>query len=111
MNEKLLRVIVVIVAVAVTEFVKKVICKDDKKYNLIYTLAPVVLCAIAFAVIALIQKADVWASLMTGATLGLTCMGSYDALAVIIHKWKDKSPSEIAKEVGEIINKKEISSK
>lgn len=111
MNEKLLRVIVVIVVVAVTEFVKKVICKGDKKYNLIYTFTPVVLCAIAFVVIALIQKTDGWTALAAGATLGLTCMGSFDALAAILKGWKNKSPAEIAKEVDEIINKKEISSK
>lgn len=110
-REEIIKVAVVIVVVAVTEFVKKVILKDDKKYNLIYTFAPVVLCAIAFVVIALIQKTDVWTALAAGATLGLTCMGSYDALAAIIHKWKDKSPAEIAKEVDEIINRKEISGK
>ena len=111
MNEKLLRVIVVIAVVVIVELAKKFIFKDDKKYTLLYTFAPVVLSAIAFVVIALIQKTDVWTALAAGATLGLTCMGSYDALAAILKGWKDKSPAEIAKEVDEIINKKEISSK
>lgn len=105
MDPRLLKTIVVIAVVAVVELAKKLIFKSQEKYKLVYTFAPVVLCAIAFVAIALIQKTDVWAQLAVGASLGLTCMGSYDALAAILKSWKTKSPEEIAREVGEIINK------
>jgi len=105
MDPRLLKTIVVIAVVAVVELAKKFIFKSQEKYKLVYTFAPVVLSAIAFVVIALIQKTDVWAQLAVGASLGLTCMGSYDALAAILKSWKTKSPEEIAREVGEIINK------
>lgn len=105
MDPRLLKTIVVIAVVAVVELAKKFIFKSQEKYKLVYTFAPVVLCAIAFVVIALIQKTDVWAQLAVGASLGLTSMGSYDALAAILKSWKTKSPEEIAREVGEIINK------
>lgn len=101
-----MNVIVVIVVVAIVELVKKFVFKDNPKYKLIYTFSPVVLCAIAYVVIALIQKGNVWAMFGIGASLGLTCMGSYDFLAAIIRSWFTKSPEEIAKEVDEIINKK-----
>lgn len=107
MSNTTLRVIVVIACVAIVELAKKFIFKDDKKYKLVYTFAPVVLCAIAFAMIALIQKTDMWTSLAAGASLGLTCMGSYDAIAAVLKSWKDKSPAEIAKEVEEILGNKE----
>ena len=106
-----MKTIVVIAVVAIVELAKKLIFKSQEKYKLIYTFAPVVLCAVAFVVIALIQKTDVWAQLAVGASLGLTCMGSYDALAAILKGWKDKSPAEIAKEVEEIIGKKEVEQK
>lgn len=106
-----LSVIVVIAVVAIVELAKKFIFKSQEKYKLIYTFAPVVLCAIAFVVIALIQKTDVWAALATGASLGLTAMGSYDAIVAVLRGWKDKSPTEIAKEVEDIIGNKEIEKK
>jgi len=108
MSNTTLRVIVVIVCVAIVELAKKLIFKDNPKYKLVYTFAPVVLCAIAFVVIALVQKTDVWTSLAAGASLGLTCMGSYDAIAAVLKSWKTKSPEEIAKEVEDIIGKKEV---
>jgi len=106
MDPNVLRVIVVIAVVALVEIVKKFIFKDNPKYKVVYTLAPIVLCALAYLVIALIQKTDVWAGIVAGGTLGFTCMGSYDILAAIIKGWKDKSPREIAKEVGEVIGNK-----
>lgn len=105
MDPKLLKTIVVIAVVAVVELAKMFIFKSQEKYKLVYTFAPIVLSAIAFVVIALIQKTNVWAQLAVGASLGLTCMGSYDTLAAILKSWKTKSPEEIAREVGEIINK------
>ena len=106
-----MNVIVVIAVVAIVELVKKFVFKNQEKYKLVYVFAPVVLCVLAYLVIALIQKSDIWASLAVGASLGLTCMGSYDTLAAIIRKWKTKSPAEIAKEVEEIIGKKEVEQK
>lgn len=106
MDPNVLRVIVVIAVVAVVEIVKKFIFKDNPKYKVVYTLAPIVLCALAYLVIALIQKTDVWAGIVAGGTLGFTCMGSYDILAAIIKGWKDKSPRKIAQEVGEVIGNK-----
>lgn len=108
MDPNLLKAIIVIVVVAIVELVKKYIFKDQKQYKLIYTFAPVVLCAVAFIVMALIQKTDVLTALGTGAALGLTTMGSYDAIAAVLKGWKDKSPREIAQEVEEIIGKKTI---
>ena len=106
-----MNVIVVIAVVAIVELVKKFVFKNQEKYKLVYVFAPVVLCVLTYLVIALIQKSDIWASLAVGASLGLTCMGSYDTLAAIIRKWKTKSPAEIAKEVEEIIGKKEVEQK
>ena len=96
---------VVIGAVVVTEIIKKYVFKDDKKYILAYTAIPVVLCGLAFLVIALIQKTDVWEAVMAGGSLGLSVMGSYDILVAIIKTWKNKTPTELVKEVSEVINK------
>lgn len=110
-----MKVIVVVAVVVIVEFIKKVICKSDPKYKLIYVLSPIVLCAIAFLVIALVQHTDVLTSVLTGVTLGLTAMGSYDAIVNVLVGWKDKTPQEIADEVEKIIDKgqkaKEIANK
>lgn len=111
MGPELIRVIIVIAVVAIVELAKKFIFKDQEKYKLIYTVAPIVLCALAYLVLALIQKTDVWTAIVTGGTLGFTCMGSYDIIAAIIKQWKDKSPREIAKEVEDVIGKKEVTKK
>ena len=105
---KLLRAIVVIAVVGVVELAKHFIFKDQDKYKPVYTLAPIVLCAAAFVVIALIQKTDVWTALSAGAGLGFTTMGSYDLIALVLKGWKDKSPNEIVKEVEDIIGDKTI---
>ena len=108
-----LKIIVVIAVVAIVEVVKKFIFKDDPKFKLLYTVAPIILCALAYFIIALVQKTDVWTAIVTGGTLGLTCMGSYDFIANILKQWKDKTPREIAKEVGDIIgtNPKQVEKK
>lgn len=111
MDPKLLKTIIVIAVVAITQFIKKVICKGDKKYKPLYALAPIVLCALTFFVMALIQKTDVWTALLAGGSLGFTCMGSFDTLAVIIGGWKDKTPSELVKEVEEVIGDKPVAKK
>lgn len=108
MNPTLLKVIVVIATVVIVEAAKKYIFHGDEKFKLLYTFAPVVLCTIAFGIIALIQKTDVWAGLSIGAALGLTTMGSYDAIKAVLKGWKNKTPAEIAEEIEEIIEKKEI---
>ena len=110
MGPDTIRIIVVIAVVVIVELVKKYIFKDDPKFKILYTIAPIVLCALAYLVLALIQKTDVWAAIVAGGTLGFTCMGSYDILAAIVKGWKDKTPREIAQEVGDVIgNKKEVS--
>ena len=108
-----LKIIVVIAVVAIVEIVKKYVFKDDSKYKLLYTVAPIVLCAIAYFIIALIQKTDVWTGIVTGGTLGLTCMGSYDFIANILKQWRNKTPNEIVKEVGDVIgtNPKQVEKK
>ena len=115
MTPELLRVIVVIAVVAIVELVKKFIFKDDPKYKLVYTVAPIVLCALAYLVIALINKTDVWAGIVAGGTLGLTCMGSFDLIANVLKQWMVKTPKEIVDEVGDIIGttptKKEVEKK
>lgn len=103
MDPNLIRVIIVIAVVAIVQFIKNVICKGDEKYKMLYTFAPVVLCALAFVIMALIQKTDVWTALLAGGSLGFTCMGSYDALVAILSGWKDKTPNEMVKEVEEVI--------
>lgn len=111
-NEKLIKVIVLGVAVALVELAKVLIFKKDPKYKAIYTFAPVALCAIGYLVVALIYKQPVWAAIATGAVLGFTSMGSYDAIATILSGWKTKTPTEIAKEIGEVIDgKKETKQK
>ena len=110
MGSDTIRIIIVIAVVVIVELVKKYIFKDDPKFKIIYTIAPIVLCALAYLVLALIQKTEIWTAIVTGGTLGFTCMGSYDILAAIIAGWKDKTPREIAQEVGDVIgNKKEAS--
>lgn len=104
-------VIVVIAVVAIVELAKKFIFKGQEKYKLFYTFAPIVLCAIAFVVLAIINKTDIWTALAAGASLGFTCMGSYDAIATILKGWKTKSPEEIAKEVEEVIGQKKVETK
>lgn len=103
MDPSLIKVIIVIATVAIVQFVKKVLCKDDPKFKPLYIFAPIVLCAVAFVLVALIQKTDVWSALLAGATLGITCMGSYDVLVAILSGWKDKTPNEIVQEVQEVI--------
>lgn len=111
-EEKLIKIIVLGAAVALTELAKILIFKKDPKYKAIYTFAPVVLCAIGYLVVALIYKQPVWASIVTGAVLGFTSMGSYDAIATILSGWKTKTPTEIAQEIGNVIDgKKEIEKK
>ena len=110
MGSDTIRIIIVIAVVVIVELVKKYIFKDDAKFKILYTIAPIVLCALAYLVLALIQKTDVWTAIVTGGTLGFTCMGSYDILAAIVKGWKDKTPRELAQEVGDVIgNKKEVS--
>lgn len=104
-------VIMVIVVVAIVELAKKFIFKDDPKYKLIYTFSPIVLCAIGFLILAIINKTDIWSSILAGAGLGFTCMGSYDAIAAILKGWKTKTPEEIAKEVEAIIGDKKVEKK
>ena len=113
MTPELLKVIVVIAVVGVVELIKKLVFKDDPKYKLLYTVAPIVLCAIAYFIIALIQKTDIWAGIVAGGTLGLTCMGSFDLIANILKQWWNKTPNEIVKEVGEVIgtNPKQVEKK
>lgn len=105
MDPNTIKVIVVIATVAIVQFVKKVICKEDPKYKPLYVFGPIVLCAVAFLILALIQKTDIWTALLSGASLGLTCMGSFDLLVAILEGWKDKTPTELVKEVSEVINK------
>lgn len=104
-------VIMVIVVVAIVELAKKFIFKSDPKYKLIYTFSPIVLCAIGFLILAIINKTDIWSSILAGASLGFTCMGSYDAIATILKGWKTKTPEEIAKEVEAIIGDKKVEKK
>lgn len=111
MDPNLIRVIIVIAVVAIVQFIKNVICKGDEKYKLLYTFAPIILCALAFFIMALIQKTDIWSALLTGGALGITCMGSYDALVAILSGWKDKTPTELAKEVEEVIGPKAVAEK
>ncbi len=107
MNPNTLKAIVVIVVVDLVELAKVYIFKDDPQYKALYTFAPIVLCGIAYLIIALVNKEPVWSSIMVGVTLGTTAMGSYDALATIIKGWKDKTPKQIVSEVGEVIDGKQ----
>lgn len=111
-KETLVKIIVLGVAVALTELAKIYIFKKDPKYKTVYTFVPVALCALGYLVVALINKEPVWAAIAAGAVLGFTSMGSYDAIATILSGWKTKTPTEIAKEIGEVIDgKKEIKQK
>ena len=105
MSPETITVIIVIATVAIIQFVKKVLCKEDPKYKPLYVFGPVVLCAVAFLIMALIQKTDVWSALLAGASLGLTCMGSFDLLVGILEGWKDKTPTQLVEEVEKVINK------
>ena len=108
-KETLIKVIVLAVAVGLTELLKIYVFKKDPKYKAIYTFAPVVLCAIGYLIVALVNKEPVWSNITAGAVLGLTSMGSFDAIATILSGWKTKTPTEIAKEISDVIDgKKEI---
>ena len=105
MSPETIKVIIVIATVAIVQFVKKVLCKEDPKYKPLYVFGPIVLCSVAFLVMALIQKTDVWSALLAGASLGLTCMGSFDLLVGILEGWKDKTPTQLVEEVEKVIKK------
>lgn len=100
--------------VAFVEFViKMLICKSDPKYKAIYTYTPIVLAAVVYLVIALIQKTPWLTGLGRGVLIGLGTMGSYDAIILIIKKvWqliKTKglaSVKEIGDEIAKTVEKK-----
>lgn len=96
------------------EFViKKWICKSNPKYKAIYTYSPIVLSAVVYLVLALVQKTP-WANgLFRGVAIGLGTMGSYDAIVLILKKiWeliKTKgfaSVKEIGDEIANTVEKK-----
>lgn len=102
--KNLASIIIVIAVVIIVEMAKHFIFKNDPKFKPIYTFSPPVLCSVGYLVLALINKSDVPSSIAAGFTLGLTCMGSYDALVTIIKGWKTKTPQQIAQEVGDILD-------
>lgn len=106
-KETLIKVIVFGGAVGIVELAKIFIFKKDPKFKAIYTFAPIVLCAVGYLIVALIYKQPVLTNMVTGAILGLTSMGSYDAVATILAGWKDKSPSELAQEIADTLDRKE----
>jgi len=110
-TETLVKVIVLGAAVGLTELVKIFIFKKDPKYKAIYTFTPVVLCAIGYLIVALINKEPVWTNIGAGAVLGLTSMGSFDAIATILSGWKTKTPTEIAQEISDVIDGKKETEK
>jgi len=100
--------IIVIGIVLFVEFViKKWICKGDNKYKAIYTFAPIVLGAIAYLIIALIEKNPWYTGLLKGVGVGLGTMGSYDAIKAIIYTKGVNDVKAIGEEVAQTVDKKE----
>ena len=106
--------IIVGLIVLFVEFpIKKWICKSNPKYKAIYTYTPIVLAAVVYLVLALVQKTP-WASgLFRGVAIGLGTMGSFDAIILILKKvWeliKTKglnSVKEIGDEIAKTVEKK-----
>lgn len=96
------------------EFViKRWICKSNPKYKAIYTYTPIVLAAVVYLVIALVQKTPWAGGLFRGVAIGLGTMGSYDAIFLILKKvWEHiktdgvKAVKEIGTEIAGEVEKK-----
>lgn len=68
------------IIVLFTEYVIKNIFKDGEKFKFIWKLAPVVIGAVVYVVLAFAQKGVWYTALAHGLFVGLTAMGSYDIL-------------------------------
>lgn len=100
-------IIVALICLFDEYIIKKLICKSDEKYKMIYTLAPVVLGAIVYLVIALIGSASPWyVGLIKGLAVGLGTMGSYDAIMAIIKTKGINGIKEIGEDVAKEVEKK-----
>lgn len=95
-------IIVALICLFDEYIIKKLICKSDEKWKAIYTYAPIVLGAIVYIIIALVNKTPWLAGMVKGIGIGLGTMGSYDAIMTII---KTKGVSDI-KEIGDEVAKK-----
>ena len=91
--------------------IKKLICKGDKKFVLLYTLAPFVLSIITYIVIALINH-NPWSSeLVKGISVGALAMASYDTIIAIIKQKGITGVADIGQAVVDEISTKKIEEK
>lgn len=74
--------IIIAAIIALMEWVIKPLFKnaDEKTWKIVCKVAPVVLGALVYLVIALIQKGNILNSVLHGLFVGLSAMGSYDAV-------------------------------
>ena len=100
--------IILAVCVAIVEWpIKKWIFKKNEKYKLLYTYAPTVLMAIAYLIIALIQKTPVFTEVLKGFSIGLASMGSYDFIVNLLQNKGASSYTEIGEAIKEKLEGKE----
>ncbi len=91
---------IILAIVCFVEWILKgLICKNDPKYKLLYTFAPVVLGAIAYLVYALITNVAIGPMVLKGATYGFSAMGVYDAIVKIAKEKGGQGLKEIIEEV------------
>ena len=86
--------------------IKKLIFKGNEKYKKVYTYAPIVLAAIVYLIIALVQKTPWMNGLLKGIGVGLGAMGSYDAIITIVKTKGIGAVKDIGEEVAETVDKK-----
>lgn len=65
--------------VAFTEYVIKLVLKDEK-YKNVWRLAPIVLGLAVYVVTCIIQKGDIASSIIHGLSVGLASAGSYSSI-------------------------------
>lgn len=98
--------IIVLLICLFDEFIiKKLIFKGDEKYKLVYRYAPIVLGAIVYLIMGIVNKTGWIPGLVTGVGIGLGAMGSYDAIIKIFKTQGISSVKEIGEEVAKTVKK------
>lgn len=96
------------IIVLIVEYGVKLIFKnaDEKTWNIVVKVAPIVLGVILYIVIALIQKNNVLNSILHGLFVGLTAMGSYDLILKTVKESGVKSVSDVNTSIKDALENK-----
>lgn len=96
-------IIVCTVEYCIKPFFKNV---SEKTWNIVVKLAPIVLGAVFYLVLALIQKGVWYTSLAHGLLVGLASMGNYDAILKTMKSCGKKSITDTNEAVKKAIEEK-----